>query len=110
MIIDEVDYDSTTMVGQSHIFSLMAKPKQVGSNAHTPENTRHVLSIKKVGEVMITSNTDERRKGSGAKDKKQATTLIVRRDISLAEVPGYLSSALVGRFCGKSVGETALRR
>ena len=110
MIIDEVDYDSTTPVGQSHIFSPMAKPKQAGPDAHTSENTRHVLSSKKAGGVMISTNTDERRKRSGAKAKKQATTLIVGRDISLVEVPDYLSSALVGRFCGKSVGETALHR
>ena len=70
MIIDEVDYDSTTLVGHSDIFSMMAKPKQAGSDAHTDahtsKNTGHVLSSKKAGGVM---NTRER-KCSGAKDKK----------------------------------------
>ena len=70
MIIDEVDYDSTTPVGQSHIFSLMAKPNQAGPDADMPENTRHILSSKKADEVMITTNTDQRRKRSGAKEKK----------------------------------------
>ena len=110
MIIDEVDYDSTTPVGHSHIFSMMAKPKQAGldahMDAHTPESIRNVLSSKKAGRDMNTSE----RKRSGAKAKKQAVALIVGRDISLAKVPDYLSSALVGRFCGKLVGETALHR
>ena len=113
MIIDEVDYDSSTPEGHSHIFSIMAKPKQAASDshkdAHTPESTRHILSRKKADKVMISSSTSKRKR-SGAKAKKQAATLIVVRDISIAEVPNYLLSALVGRFCGKLVGETALHR
>ena len=70
MIIDEVDYDSNTPVGHSHIFSMMAKPKQAGSNshtdAHTSESTEHVVSSKKAGGDMNTS----KRKCSGAKAKK----------------------------------------
>ena len=31
-----------------------------------------------------------------------------RKDIGLNEIPGYLSLALVGRFCEKSVDEAAL--
>ena len=57
---------------------------------------------------MISPKTGEK-KISGAKAKKQAATLVVVKDISLAEVPDYLSSALVGRFCGKIFGEAALR-
>ena len=113
MIIDEVDNESTTPIGHSHIFSIMANPKQAGPDAHmrahTSESTGHVLSSKKACGVMISNNTSET-KCSGAKAKKQATTLIVGRDISIAEVPDYLASALVGRFCEKLVGEIALRR
>ena len=100
MIIDEVDYDSTTPVGKSHIFSIMENPKQAGPDAHSPENTGHVLSSKKVGGIMIYINTRERNR-SRAKAKKQAATLIVGRVLSITEVHDYLASTLVGRFCGK---------
>ena len=56
---------------------------------------------------MISTKTGEKKR-SGAKAKKQVAALVVGKDISLAELPGYLSSALVSRFCGKADGETTL--
>ena len=108
MVIDEVDYDSTTPVGQSHIFLQMVKPKQTVQSAHTPEKFRHGLSSRKEGAVIISTKDGESKKHIGAKAKKNASTLIVGKDISLSEVPKYLSLALVGIFCGKIVRETAL--
>ena len=58
------------------------------------ENTGPILSNKKDGEDMISAKTGEKKR-SGAKAKNQAATLIVGKDISLAKVPSYLSSALV---------------
>ena len=101
MIIDEVDYDTITSERQRHIFIQMASPKQVGQDAPTWENTRPVLSTNKDGEDMISTKTGEKKR-SGAKAKKKFVALVVGKDISLAEVLGYLSSALVGRFCGKT--------
>ena len=69
MIIDEVDYDSNTPIGHSHIFSIIAKPKKVGSDAHTSESTEHILSSKMACKVMISNNTSERKR-SGEKSKK----------------------------------------
>ena len=59
---------------------------------------------------MISTKNGESKKRSGAKVKKHAAELIVGKDITLSEVPEYLSLALVGRFCGKKVSEDALRR
>ena len=74
MIIDEVDNESTTPIGHSHIFSIMANPKQAGPDAHTKAHTSksigHVLSSKKAGGVMISNNTRERKR-LGAKAKNR---------------------------------------
>ena len=108
-MLDEVDYDTITLHGHKRIFVQMASLKQVGSDAHMRENTRPALSNKKDDEDMKSIKIGEKKK-SGAKAKKQVATLVVGRDIALAEAPDYLSFALVGRFCGKSVGEEALRK
>ena len=71
------------------------------------ENTRPILSNKKDGEDMISTKAGEKKR-PGDKAKKQAIALVVGKDISLAEVPDYLSSTFVGRLCGKIVGEVAL--
>ena len=83
MIIDEVDYDTITLERQSHIFTQMASPKQVGSDTPMRENTRPILSNKNDGKDMISTKTGEK-KISRAKAKKQATTLVVGKDILLA--------------------------
>ena len=71
------------------------------------ENTGPILYNKKDGKYMISTKIGEKKR-LGAKAKKEATTLVVGKDISLEEVPDYFSSALVGRFCGKIVEEVAL--
>ena len=107
IMLDEVDYDTITLEGHKHIFIQMASPTQVGSDTPTWENTRPTLSNKKYDEDMKAIKTGEKKK-SGAKAKRKAAALVVGRDIALAEVPDYLSFALVELFCRKSVGEAAL--
>ena len=101
MVIDDVDYDSTTLVGQSHIFLQMEKPKQLVESAHMTKEFRHDLSSRKEDAVIISTKDGDCKKHTGAKAKKHAATLIVGKDILLSEVPKYLSLALVGRFCRK---------
>ena len=57
---------------------------------------------------MTSPKNYENRKRVRAKAKQHAVTLIVGKEISLTEVPDYLSLALVGRSYGKTVGEDAL--
>ena len=76
-------------------------------HAPTWENTKLILSNKKDGEDMISTKAGEKKR-PGDKAKKQAIALVVGKDISLAEVPDYLSSTLVDKFCGKTVGEADL--
>ena len=71
---------------------------------------RHDISRRKEGAVIISTKDGEIKKCTGSKAKKHAATLIVGKDISLSEVLEYLSLALVGRFCSKTVNETALQR
>ena len=107
--LDEVDYDTITPEGHKRIFVQMASSQQVGPGAPTRENTRPALSNKKDDEDMRAIKTGEKKR-SRAKAKKHAAALVVGKDIALAEVPDYLSFALVGRFCRKSVGEAALQK
>ena len=110
MVIDEVDYDSTTLEGQRSIFVQVAKPKQAVQSNHTLEKLRHDPSNKKDGKDIIPTRNGESKKCTGAKVKKSAAELIVGKDISLSEVLEYLFLALVERFCGKTIEEDALRR
>ena len=57
---------------------------------------------------MISTKIGEKKR-PGGKAKKKSIALVVGKDMSLAEVPDYLSSPLVGKFCGKIVGEAALQ-
>ena len=113
MVIDEVYYDSTTLEGHSHIFthsSQVVKSKKEVLSAHTMEKIRLNLSSMMEDAVIISNKDVETRKCKGSKGKKHAASLVVGQDISLTEIPNYLSLALVGRFCGKTIDEAALRR
>ena len=72
-----------------------------------PEEPRHDFFNREEDAVTSPKN-DENRKRVRAKAKQHAVTLIVGKEISLTEVPDYLSLALVGRSYGKTVGEDAL--
>ena len=57
-----------------------------------------------------TKNNYEPTRRKGAQAKRDATSLSVGKDIGLNEISEYLSLALVGQFCKKSVGEAVLGR
>ena len=45
----------------------------------------------------------------GMKDRKDNLELIMGKDISLEQIPDFLSQALVGHFCGKIVAIASLQ-
>ena len=69
MVIDEVDYDSTTPEGKKLIFSQVAKPKQAVQSDHTPKKFRHDPSNRREGEDIISSKNGKSKKCAGAKVK-----------------------------------------
>ena len=87
MMIDEVDYDSTTPKGKKLIFSQVAKPKQAVQSDHTLVKFKHDPSNRKEGEVIISTKNGKIKKRAGAKVKKNAAELILGKDISLSEAP-----------------------
>ena len=73
MMIDEVDYDSTTPEGQKSIFLQVVKPKKAIHSDHRPEKFRHNPSNRKEGEAIISNKNGESKKRTGGEVKKHAT-------------------------------------
>ena len=92
---------STTMVHEEVIYG--AFPLTV------PTTNNDKVDIRRE-DVHLKAPLDMPRKQRGMRSKKAILEMILRKDISLEQIPNYLNLALVGRLCGKVTTRASLEQ